>query len=45
MKKQNSRCWQPMTLREVVGLFALPLKKPPDGAQILCKPDSGGKDR
>lgn len=29
MEKQYSR-WQPMTLREVVGLFALPLKKPPD---------------
>ncbi len=29
MKKQSSR-WQPMTLCEVVGLFALPLKKPPD---------------
>lgn len=29
MEKQNSR-WRPMTLREVVGLFALPLKKPPD---------------
>lgn len=22
--------WQPMTLREVVGLFALPVKKTPD---------------
>lgn len=29
MEKQNS-CWQPMTLREVVGLFALPVKKPPN---------------
>lgn len=23
--------WYPMTLREIVGLFALPIKKPPDG--------------
>lgn len=22
--------WRPMTLREVVGLFVLPIKKPPD---------------
>lgn len=29
MEKQNSR-WQPMTLREVVGLFSLPAKKPPN---------------
>ncbi|WP_270597403.1 hypothetical protein [Enterococcus asini] len=29
MEKQNSR-WQPMTLREVVGLFSVPIKKPPD---------------
>ena len=29
MEKQNSR-WQPMTLREVVGFFALPVKKPPN---------------
>lgn len=29
MEKQNSR-WQPMTLREVVSLFALPVKKPPN---------------
>lgn len=29
MDKQNSP-WKPMTLREVVGLFALPVKKPPD---------------
>ena len=25
--------WRPMTLREVVGLFALPIKKPPDGKE------------
>lgn len=29
MQKQNTR-YQPMTLREIVGLFALPIKKPPD---------------
>lgn len=29
MTNQNSP-WQPMTLREIVGLFALPQKKPPD---------------
>lgn len=28
-EKVNTR-WIPMTLREVVGLFALPIKKPPD---------------
>ena len=32
MDKQNSR-WQPMTLREIVGLFVLPIKKPPDGKE------------
>lgn len=29
MINQNSR-WQPMTQREIVGLFALPIKKYPD---------------
>lgn len=29
MDKQNNP-WRPMTLREVVGLFVLPIKKPPD---------------
>lgn len=29
MQKQNS-LWRPMTLREIVGLFVLPVKKPPD---------------
>lgn len=29
MQKPNTR-YQPMTLREIVGLFALPIKKPPD---------------
>lgn len=29
MEKQNIP-WCPMTLREVVGLFVLPIKKPPD---------------
>lgn len=29
MPKQNTR-YQPMTLREIVGLFALPIKKPSD---------------
>lgn len=29
MDKLNTH-WIPMTMREVVGLFALPLKKPPD---------------
>lgn len=29
MKKQNT-AYRPMTLREIVGLFALPIKKPPD---------------
>lgn len=29
MTNQN-RPWQPMTLREIIGLFALPIKKPPD---------------
>ncbi|EME8096711.1 TPA: hypothetical protein QFG04_001810 [Enterococcus faecium] len=33
MTNQNSR-WQPTTLREIVGLFALPIKKPPDCPQI-----------
>lgn len=28
-EKQNSH-WNPMTLKEIVGLFALPVKKPPD---------------
>lgn len=43
MQKQNSR-WQPMTLREVVGLFALPIKKPPDVNQATKKADSARKD-
>lgn len=43
MEKQNS-CWQPMTLREVVGLFALPIKKPPDVNQATKKADSARKD-
>lgn len=30
MPKPNTR-YQPMTLREIVGLFVLPIKKPPDG--------------
>lgn len=29
MPKPNTS-YQPMTLREIVGLFALPIKKPPD---------------
>lgn len=29
MPKPNTH-YQPMTLREIVGLFALPIKKPPD---------------
>lgn len=29
MDKQNIP-WQPMTLHEIIGLFALPVKKPPD---------------
>lgn len=29
MTNQNSP-WYPMTLREIVGLFVLPIKKPPD---------------
>ena len=29
MGKPNTR-YQSMTLREIVGLFALPIKKPPD---------------
>lgn len=33
MLKQNNP-WQPMTLREVVGLFVLPVKKPPDRKEI-----------
>lgn len=33
MQKQNTR-YQPMTLREIVGLFALPIKKPPDCQRI-----------
>ena len=33
MTNQNSR-WQPTTLREIVGLFALPIKKLPDCPQI-----------
>lgn len=28
-EKQNSH-WNPMTLKEIVGLFVLPIKKPPD---------------
>ncbi|WP_270597098.1 hypothetical protein [Enterococcus asini] len=26
--------WQPMTLQEVVGIFALPVKKPPDYDEV-----------
>lgn len=33
MPKPNTR-YQPMTLREIVGLFALPIKKPPDCPQV-----------
>lgn len=43
MDKQNSR-WQPMTLREIVGLFVLPIKKPPDANQATKKADSARKD-
>lgn len=43
MQNQNSR-WQPMTLREIVGLFALPVKKPPDVNQATKKADSARKD-
>lgn len=32
MQKQNS-LWHPMTLREIVGLFVLLVKKPPDGKE------------
>lgn len=32
MPKQNTR-YQPMTLREIVGLFVLPIKKPPDSVE------------
>lgn len=43
MDKQNSR-WQPMTLHEIIGLFALPVKKPPDVNQATKKADSARKD-
>lgn len=33
MEKLNTH-WIPMTLKEVVGLFALPAKKPPDREEI-----------
>ena len=36
MPKSNTR-YQPMTLREIVSLFALPIKKPPDSAEIEAK--------
>ena len=36
MGKQNN-FWQPMTLQEVVGIFALPVKKPPDKEREIWK--------
>lgn len=33
MQKQNS-LWHPMTLREIVGLFVLHRKKPPDRKEL-----------
>ncbi|MBO0449348.1 hypothetical protein JZO76_07320 [Enterococcus sp. MJM12] len=41
MPKQNTR-YQPMTLREIVGLFALPIKKPPDSRPNTNQADSAG---
>ena len=41
MQKQNS-LWRPMTLREIVGLFALPIKKPPDSRPNTNQADSAG---
>lgn len=41
MPKSNTR-YQPMTLREIVGLFALPIKKPPDSRPITNQADSAG---
>ncbi len=34
--------WRPMTLREIVGLFALPIKKPPDSRPNTNQADSAG---
>lgn len=44
MSKPNTR-YQPMTLREIVGLFALPQKKPPDEIWKTNQPFSGRKVR
>lgn len=33
MDKLNNH-WIPMTLRQVVGLFVLPIKKPPDRKEL-----------
>jgi len=41
MDKQNSP-WHPMALREIVGLFALPIKKPPDRELAPKQADSAG---
>lgn len=36
--------WRPMTLQQVVGLFALLIKKPPDYQRLLNQADSARKE-